>query len=164
MRLRLWFILLAAVLAPTWVAAGGEPNAFVRGSWKEIRTAHAGRPTVVHFWGLTCGPCRTEMPQWGELVHQRADLALVLIDADLAPNEPAAVTAMLARSGLSKVESWLFSDGFVERLRHEIDPQWQGEIPYTLLIGRDGTTQRIEGIADLEAVRRWLDAQASPSQ
>ena len=33
-------------------------------------------------------------------------------------------------------ENWLFSDGFVERLRFEIDPAWQGEIPRTLLIAR----------------------------
>jgi hypothetical protein len=52
-------------------------------------------------------------------------------------------------------------DGFVERLRYEIDPQWRGEIPRTMLIARDGATTVIDGVADLKRVRAWLDAQSS---
>ena len=60
---------------------------------------------------------------------------------------------MLAKSGLQPAENWIFSDGFAERLRFEIDPAWQGDIPRTLLISRDGKITTIEGsaeIADLE--------------
>ena len=86
---------------------------------------------------------------------------LVVINADLVPNEPGAVSAMLALTGLAPAENWTFNDDFVERLRYEIDPQWRGEIPRTLLIARDGTTTVIEGVADLETVRAWLDGQAA---
>ena len=75
------------------------------------------------------------------------------------PNEPGAVSAMLAQTGLAPAENWTFGDGFVERLRYEIDPQWQGEIPRTLLIAHDGTTTVIEGVADLARVKAWLEAQ-----
>jgi hypothetical protein len=44
-------------------------------------------------------------------------------------------------------------------LRYEIDPQWRGEIPRTMLITRDGATTTIDGAADLDRVRAWLDAQ-----
>ena len=47
--------------------------------------------------------------------------------------------------GLGSAENWIFSDGFVERLRFEIDPAWQGEIPRTVLIARDGTATTIRG-------------------
>ena len=33
--------------------------------------AHAGQPTVIHFWGLTCGPCLVELPQWGDAAGRR---------------------------------------------------------------------------------------------
>ena len=56
-------------------------------------------------------------------------------------------------------QNWPFGDGFVERLRYEIDPQWKGEIPRTLLIARDGTVTTIEGVADLKEVSAWLDRQ-----
>jgi hypothetical protein len=38
-------------------------------------------------------------------------------------------------------------------------PQWRGEIPRTILIGRDGATTVMEGVVDLAAIRSWLDAQ-----
>ena len=54
-----------------------------------------------------------------------------MISADLVPNLPGAARAMLEKAGLGTAENWLFGDGFVERLRFEIDPAWQGEIPRT---------------------------------
>jgi thiol-disulfide isomerase/thioredoxin len=161
--MRKWLLLALLVFcsAPSCIgsAATDELRPFVRGSWQDIRKAHAGRPTVVHFWGVTCGPCRTEMPKWGKLLLERPDLSLVVINADLVPNEPSAVSAMLAQTGLAAAENWTFADDFVERLRYEIDPQWHGEIPRTMLIARDGATIVIEGAADLESVRGWLDTQ-----
>jgi thiol-disulfide isomerase/thioredoxin len=158
---RKWLLLpiVAFALAANGSAAYDGLHPFVRGSWKEIRQAHAGRPTVVHFWGLTCGPCRVEMPSWGNLLVERPGLELVVINADLVPNEPGAVSATLAQTGLAAAENWTFGDGFVERLRYEIDPQWRGEIPRTILIAADGAITVIEGVADLTEVRAWLDGQ-----
>ena len=153
-------IFVVALLASTGgFAKDGDLRPFKRGSWQEIRQAHAGRPTVVHFWGLTCGPCRVEMPQWGKLLRERSDLDLVAIDADLIPNQVEDASEMLARTGLAGAENWIFDDPFTERLRFEIDPRWQGEIPRTMLIARDGKTTVIEGVADPAQVRAWLDGQ-----
>jgi thiol-disulfide isomerase/thioredoxin len=135
---------------------------FVRGSWQAMRQAHAGKPLVVHLWGVTCGPCRVELPHWGELMRERPDLKLVLIEADLVPNEPGAVAAMLVKAGLGAAESWMFRDGHEARLRFEIDPQWQGDIPRTILIARDGTATTLPGSAELSVVRSWLDEQKQP--
>jgi thiol-disulfide isomerase/thioredoxin len=160
--LLLALLILSLPLAWHRSAALEEFSPFVRGSWKAILKAHAGQPTIVHFWGVTCGPCRTEMPRWGKLQQERPDMHLVVINADLVPNEANAVAAMLAQTGLVGAENWMFTDGFVERLRYEIDPQWHGEIPRTMLIGPDGSITTIEGAADLEAVRGWLDRARSP--
>ncbi|MGA6962576.1 MAG: TlpA family protein disulfide reductase, partial [Xanthobacteraceae bacterium] len=94
--------------------------------------------------------------------QERPDFHRVVINADLVPNDANAVAAMLAQTGLAGAENWMFTDGFVERLRYEIDPQWHGEIPRTMLIGPDGSITTIEGAADLEAVRGWLDRARSP--
>jgi thiol-disulfide isomerase/thioredoxin len=157
---RLLAALLFTVAVLPNVAVAGDLRPFVRGTWQEIRRTHAGQPMVVHFWGVTCGPCRVEMPQWGALLAERRDLDLVTINADLVPNEETAATAMLAKAGLVTAENWIFADGFVERLRYEIDPQWRGEIPLTMLVARDGSVTTVEGIADLAQVRAWLDGQS----
>ena len=164
MRTRLLLALVLAAAMPTLANSTTELRPFVRGSWQQIRAQHAGRPFVVHFWGVTCGPCRVEMPHWGQLLADRPDLELVLINADLVPDHPASAFAMLSKAGLANADNWIFNDGFVERLRYEIDPRWSGEIPLTYLIGRDGTRTTIEGVADLGKVREWLEQQRSAAK
>ncbi len=155
----IWLVSVALLATTLGAATEGELHSFKRGSWQEIRRAHAGTPIVVHFWGLTCGPCRTEMPKWGRLLQERPDLKLIVVDADLVPNTADAVSETLAKTGLSGAENWIFADDFTERLRFEVNPRWHGEIPMTLLLARDGKTTTIEGAADPAQVRAWLDAQ-----
>ena len=155
-------ILLSVLLSLATFSAveAADPRPFERGTWAKLREAHAGRPTVVHFWGLTCAPCLVELPHWGELQARRPDLRLVLIAADPVPQDPERLAATLARSGLDKTESWSFTDRFYERLRYEIDPAWAGELPRTVMIDRDGKVTVLTGVADLAQVRQWLDAQS----
>ena len=162
MRAALLFIALALGIAAFGTAHASDPLPFERGSWAKLRAAHAGQATVIHFWGLTCGPCLVELPNWGKLLADRRDLRLVLIDADPAPQSAEQVATALDRADLGKAESWTFTDRFYERLRYEIDPAWAGELPRTLMIARDGSVTVLPGVADLTKVRAWLDAQARP--
>ena len=161
MRLAILLALLLGLASLTGAEAAG-PLAFERGSWAKLRAAHAGQPIVIHFWGLTCGPCLVELPQWGKLQAERSDLQLVLIAADPLPQEPDRVAAMLAQAGLGGSESWSFTDRFYERLRYEIDPAWAGELPRTVMIDADGKSTVLPGVADLAQVRAWLDARSKP--
>ena len=140
-------------------AMAADMRAFVRGSWHDIVAANAGRPAVIHFWGLTCAPCLTELPHWAALRKERPDLNVVMIAADPMPGDNADLTGVLKQAGLSNVESWAFADQFHERLRFEIDPKWRGEMPRTLLLAHDGTVTAMPGLADLKAIRAWYDAE-----
>lgn len=158
MRLAILLALLLALAGGT--PAGADPLPFERGSWARLRDAHAGKPTVIHFWGLTCGPCLVELPEWGKLKAARPDLSLVLVAADPLPQDPERLNAMLDRAGLGATESWSFTDRFYERLRYEIDPAWAGELPRTVMIDRAGKAIVLPGVADLTQVRAWLDLQS----
>jgi thiol-disulfide isomerase/thioredoxin len=151
---------LALGVAAAGAAHAADPQPFERGSWDKLRAAHAGQPTIIHFWGLTCAPCLVEMPKWGKLLAERSDLKLVLIDADSVPQSSEQVAVALDRAGLGKAESWIFTDRFYERLRYEIDKAWAGELPRTMMIARDGVVTVLPGVADLATVRAWLDAQS----
>ena len=162
--------LLAAIFLVVSLAAapGAETSSelkpFVRGSWQDVLRSHAGRPTLVHFWGVTCGPCKIELPLLGKFMKDNAEVDVVMISADLVPNLPGAARAMLEKAGLGTAENWLFADGFVERLRFEIDPAWQGEIPRTLLIARDGTVTTIEGSAEIPDLEKWSAQQKAAAK
>jgi thiol-disulfide isomerase/thioredoxin len=161
-RLFLVAILAVAPLLAVSAARAGELKSFVRGSWQSILAAHSGSAFIVHFWGLTCGPCRAELPVWGKLFADKPDLPLVTVDADMVLDAPGAVEDFLAKSGLQNAENWIFDDNFVERLRYEVDPKWQGEIPVTLLIGRNGSIGKIEGSAKISEISAWLTGQQKP--
>ena len=136
-------------------AQAAPPQPLVRGDWSGLLASHRGRPTIVHFWGLTCGPCLTELPEWAKFAALRKDVDLVLVDADPTTVAPEDLAAFLDKAGLAKIESWRFADSFTEKLEYEIDPQWQGELPYTLLVKGDGSVEPILGAADFAALRQW---------
>ncbi|MGY4624229.1 TlpA family protein disulfide reductase [Bradyrhizobium sp. USDA 4486] len=149
-------ILIASAAA---LVAAPALKPFERGTWQSVLKGHAGRPTLVHFWGVTCGPCKVELPELGRFAKDHPGIEVVTISADLVPNLPAATQSMLDKAGLSSAENFIFSDGFVERLRFEIDPAWQGDIPRTLLISRDGTITTIEGSAEMADLEKWSSQQ-----
>jgi thiol-disulfide isomerase/thioredoxin len=157
-RLLLWFAIATGLLAPA-SAASPELKPFLRGSWQQLLDAHKDRPTIVHFWGVTCGPCKVELPRLGQFAKAHPGIDVVTISADLVPDRSGATRAMLAKSGLASAENWIFSDGFIERLRFEIDPAWQGDIPRSLLISRNGAITTIEGSAEIEQLEVWSGKQ-----
>jgi hypothetical protein len=106
-----------------------------------------------------CGPCLVELPVWGALVRGRPDLRLVLVNTDRVLAKPERMSATLDKAGLGAFEIWAFADRFEERLRFEVDPDWRGELPRTLLIARDGAVTAFSGAADPATVHRWLDNQ-----
>lgn len=163
MRRRLAAILSLGALIASASALGAPPGLkpFERGTWQDVLKGHAGRPTLVHFWGVTCGPCKVELPLLGRFAKGHPDIDVVTISADLVPNLPAVTQSMLDKAGLSSTENFVFNDGFVERLRFEIDPAWQGDIPRTMLISPEGTITTIEGSAEIADLEKWSAQQLS---
>ena len=96
---------LALGLSPPSACARPMPASRYRSSAEagpSSASAHAGKPTVIHFWGLTCGPCLVEMPKWGKLLAERPDMRLVLVAADPLPQSPERVNGALQRAGLEQ--------------------------------------------------------------
>jgi hypothetical protein len=147
-----WLLLLFADAPP--VLAASEPTTFTINSFAAIRAHYAGKPLVVHLWGLSCAPCLVELPKLGILRRQRPDLNLVMIQLEPAPN--GATTQLLRRAGLSVVEQWQVVAEPDEHLRYSIDPKWLGDLPRTLLISPRGAITRIRGAADMREVANWL--------
>jgi thiol-disulfide isomerase/thioredoxin len=161
------FFAAVLLLAGSLIAPGSESpelRSFTLGSWQKILQSHEGRLTLVHFWGVTCGPCKVELPQLGDFMKQHPAVDVVTIDADLVPNSDVAALSMLKQAGLSPAENWMFSDGFAERLRYEIDPGWQGDIPRTILISRDGSMTTIEGATEPAALQEWFSAHVTATK
>jgi thiol-disulfide isomerase/thioredoxin len=142
-------------------AGAAELRPFVHGSWQELRHTHHGRPTIVHFWGLTCTPCLVELPEWARFQRSEPNADIVMVAADPVAVEPGDLDKALAKAGLSKAESWRFADSFIERLEYEIDPGWQGELPFTIMLDRDGKASTVLGAVDFTTLQAWADSQST---
>ena len=85
-----------------------------------------------------------------------------MVAADPVPEEPADLATTLTKAGLSGIENWRFADRFAQRLQYEVDPHWRGELPMTILRGRDGSSRSILGTVDFGELRGWIEQQNAP--
>lgn len=156
--------LLAAVLIAVTPAAGTGQIAtqtFEEGSWSRIIAKEHSGPVIVHVWGLTCPSCLAELPSWGELAAAHPNARFVLINWDKHAYNPARVADALRKSRLDGIENWVFREGYEEKLRYAIDPEWHGEMPYTQLRSAGGTVRTFTGKADFTDLASWIKNQGS---
>ena len=153
-------LLLALLLAGPAQAAELAP--FGRGSFAALKAEAAGAPLVVHFWALSCAPCLAELPGWARLARANPGMRLVLVNTDPPEAEPQ-VKRMLDRMGVGRLRNLAFADRFAARLRFEVDPNWQGELPRTDLVAADGSTRGVLGMLPRPELEAWLRGGAAPS-
>jgi thiol-disulfide isomerase/thioredoxin len=153
-RHRILLALICLSICPIASAAGLQW--YNAESWNTLRSAHASRPWIVHLWGMSCDPCRQELPAWGRFVHEHPDIRVTFIEVEQAV--PSEVEAALSQAGLIGSDQWLSANGFDAAQRYAIDRHWGGEIPLTLLIAPSGQAQTIAGTVDFHRLVVWAGA------
>jgi hypothetical protein len=129
-------------------------------TWVALRNAHASRPWIVHLWGMSCDPCRQELPAWSRFMHDHPEIAVTFIEVEQAT--PSEVQAVLSQAGLAGSDQWLSADGLDAAQRFAIDRHWGGEIPFTLLVSPGGKVQTVTGTMDFHRLVSWAGAQKKP--
>ncbi len=150
--------LVVAFLMTGTASGGGQEDVhpFDAASLQQVLDEHKGRPVIVHFWGLTCGNCMAELKDWGAFVRAHPCATLILVNWDQRGARPAQMAPALQKAGLGSVPSFALGDGFEEKLRFAVDHDWMGELPYTRLIGADGSATTFSGSADFADLGAWL--------
>ena len=146
-------ILAALLLTLGQLASAAGLQWYEPGSWAALRSEHASAPWVVHFWGMSCAPCRKEMPDWSRFMKEHPDLHITFIEVEQA--DPASVQKVLDKAGLSSTDQRLSSKEFDVEERFEIDKKWGGETPMTLLISPKGEVQKITGTMHFDRLAEW---------
>lgn len=145
--------LSACAAAPAAAAADIEP--FARGSFADIRKAHAGRRLVVHFWSVTCPTCIAELADWAKLARETKDVDFVFVNAD-AESDRARAESRMEKAGLRQAANFAFADRFLERLYFEVDHNWSGELPFTALVAPGGAVETVIGAIDEPHLASWF--------
>jgi thiol-disulfide isomerase/thioredoxin len=118
-----------------------EPVSVEFADAKALKSLHDGAPgktRLINFWATWCGPCVTEFPDLVTIdrTYRNRAFEMITVSANY-PDEKDAVLAFLRKNQASG-RNLLFGDTDKYKLMEAFDPQWDGALPYTMLIGPDG--------------------------
>ena len=150
----LFSLFLIVTLMPLVFADGNSLKPYQTGDWASLVKVGNGDPMAIHFWGVTCPACVKEMPQWGAFVKRNPKAKVIFIQVDDV--SPEMMQKMLDRAGLEQANNYYLASAFDERLRYEIDPQWHGETPTTILIDKNGKPSRKTGLINFQELANKL--------
>lgn len=99
----------------------------------------SNKPLLVNFWATWCDPCRDEFP---ELVKIDADyrkqgLDFVTVSLDDLPDIKTSVPEFLQKMNAT-MPAYLLNVSDPDPAIKAVDPQWQGDLPATILYTTNG--------------------------
>lgn len=126
-------------------------------SLASLRQPPANTVRLIHAWATWCGPCLTEFDQVLEtnLRFRHRDFEMVTVAAQF-PDEREKVLSFLRKHHAS-TRNLLFGEADKYKMIDALDPEWNGALPHTLLVGPDGKVLfRHTGALDFLELRRKI--------
>lgn len=93
---------------------------------------------LVNVWATWCGPCRIEYPEFINIQRMYGDreFEFVSLSTDKPNNKDVALKFLTEKN--SAVQNYIYSEEDKYAMIEAVDPDWNGALPYTLLIAPGG--------------------------
>ena len=105
---------------------------------KELLQNKSKKLRLINIWATWCGPCVTEFPEFITInrMYRGRDFEFVSISADDPAKKDKALEFLKSKQASSK--NYIFSIEDKYKLIEAVDPNWQGALPYTILVEPGG--------------------------
>jgi len=124
-----------------------------------LRNNPSDKLRMINIWATWCGPCVTEFPELIiiDRMYRRRPFEFITISADKMPKKNEVLKFLKDHEASNK--NYIFNGKSVYELVDAIGQNWQGEIPFTILIEPGGKViYSSQGIINpLELKRRIVD-------
>jgi thiol-disulfide isomerase/thioredoxin len=110
----------------------------VQGIKELVSNTSSGRLRLINIWATWCGPCITEFPDLViiDRMYRGRQFEFISISADKQERKNEVLNFLKTQQASNK--NYIFNKDDVYEMIEAIDPEWQGALPYTLLIEPGG--------------------------
>jgi len=124
---------------------------------KALRETKSGKVRLINVWATWCGPCVSEFDELIEtnLRFRHRDFELVTVAAQDPEDQPQVLKFLQKHAASTR--NLIFATAEKYPLIEALDPDWNGALPHTLLVGPDGAIlYRATGEIDFLELRRKI--------
>ena len=141
---KIFLLFFCIVLKQAVALESGMQNPFKSGSYQQILDNNKGQPFVLMLWSKTCPSCLKDMEILKTIHLNMPQFKFVLLATDDL-FDAKEVDKIIEQQGLTDLESWIFAEDNVQKLRFGIDQGWYGEIPRTYFFNNAHKREGISG-------------------
>jgi len=126
-------------------------------SIKAVVSNNSDKIRMINIWATWCGPCVVEFPDLViiDRIYRSRQFEFVSINTDNLSKKESVLKFLKKQEASNK--NYIYQGENVYDLIEAIDPQWQGAIPYTLIVEPGGNViYRMQGSIDMIPVRKLI--------